>query len=65
VSVLLDDTKPYQNAAATWQRGTNIFFHGKTLLPKYLAGSPTNLTKFYSENVTGIGAAHGANGQSG
>jgi hypothetical protein len=36
VSILLDDIKPYQNAAATGQRGTNAFSSWKnTITPKY------------------------------
>jgi hypothetical protein len=36
VSILLDDIKPYQNAAATGQRGTNGFSSWKnTITPKY------------------------------
>ncbi len=68
--------KPYQKAAATGHGGTNDCSTWKyTITPKYAAlgqnkitskvssiGSFTNFTKFYSVNVTGIGATHGANG---
>ena len=81
VLVLLDDIKPYQKAAATGHGGTNDYSTWKyTITPKYAAlkqgqnkitskvsciGSSTNITKFYSVNVTGIGATHDVNGQNG
>lgn len=80
VLVLLDDIKPYQKAAATGQGGTNDYSTWKyTITPNYAAlnqgenkitskvccmGNFTNFTKFYSVNITGIGATYSVNGQS-
>lgn len=79
VLVLLDDIKPYQKAAATGHGGTNDYSTWKyTITPKYAAlnqgenkitskvsciGNFTNFTKFYSVNITGIGATHSVNGE--
>jgi hypothetical protein len=70
VSVLLNDVKPYQKTVATGHGGTGDYsmWH-YNITPKYApikhgqnkitakiscAASPSNLTKFYSVNVTGI-----------
>jgi hypothetical protein len=70
VSVLLNDVKPYQKTVATGPGGTADYsiWHYE-ITPKYApikhgqnkitakiscAASPSNLTKFYSVNVTGI-----------
>lgn len=81
VSVILNGLKPYQRVVAMGHNGTNDYSAWKyTMTPKYASikqgqnkitakisclASPSNQTKFYSVNVTGIGIAHSANGQNG
>ena len=81
VSVLLNDVKPYQKAVATGHGGTTDYSAWRyTITPNYAAvkqgqnkitakiscaANPTNLTKFSSLNVTGIGVSHSVNGQNG
>jgi len=81
VSVLLNDVKPYQNAVATGHGGTTDYSAWRyAITPNYAAikqgqnkitakiscaANPTNLTKFNSVNVTGIGVSHIVNGQNG
>jgi hypothetical protein len=81
VSVLLNAVKPYQNAVATGHGGTTDYSTWRyDITPNYAAikqgqnkitakiscaANPTNLTKFNSLNVTGIGTPHSVNGQNG
>ena len=81
VSVLLNDAKPYQKAVATGHGGTTNYSAWRyAITPNYAAikqgqnkitakitcaANPTNLTKFNSLNVTGIGVFHSVNGQNG
>ena len=81
VSVLLNAVKPYQKAVATGHGGTTDYSSWRYVItPSYAAikqgqnkitgkisctASPTNLTKFNSLNVTGIGTPHSVNGQNG
>jgi hypothetical protein len=81
VSVLLNEVKPYQKAVATGHGGTNDYSTWRyAITPNYAAikqgqnkitakiscaANPTNLTKFNSLNVTGIGTSHSVNGQNG
>jgi hypothetical protein len=81
IYVIVNGIKPYQRAAAIGHGGSNDYSSWKyTITPKYASiknglnkitakisclASPTNLTKFYSVNVTGVGVIHGANGQNG
>jgi hypothetical protein len=70
VSVLLNNVKPYQKTVATGSGGTSDYStwyyeitpkyahikHGQNKITAKIscAASPSNLTKFYSVNVTGI-----------
>jgi hypothetical protein len=81
VSVLSNAVKPYQKAVATGHGGTNDYSTWRYgITPNYAAikqgqnkitakiscaANPTNLTKFNSLNVTGIGTPHSVNGQNG
>jgi uncharacterized membrane protein YgcG len=81
VSVLLNAVKPYQKAVATGHGGTTDYSTWRYgITPNYAAikqgqnkitakiscpANPTNLTKFNSLNVTGIGTPHSVNGQNG
>jgi len=81
VSVLLNSVRPYQKAVATGHGGTTDFSTWRySITPNYAiikqgqnkitakiscAANPTNLTKFNSLNVTGIGSSHSVNGQNG
>jgi hypothetical protein len=81
VSVLLNEVKPYQKAVATghgrttdystWQYGITTNYaaikqgQNKITAKISCAANPTNLTKFNSLNVTGIGTPHSVNGQNG
>jgi hypothetical protein len=81
VLVLLDEVKPYQKAVATGHSGTTDYSTWQYgITPNYAAikqgqnkitakiscaANPTNLTKFNSLNVTGIGTPHSVNGQNG
>src|SRR6266487_734240 len=81
VSVSLNAVKPYQKAVATghggssdystWRYGITANYaaikqgQNKITAKISCAASPTNLTKFNSLNVTGIGRAHIVNGQNG
>ncbi len=81
VSVLLNDVKPYQKAVATGHGGTTDYSTWRYgITPNYAAvkqgqnkitakiscaANPTNLTKFNSLNVTGIGTPHSVNGKNG
>jgi len=81
VSVLLNAVKPYQKAIATGHGGTTEYSTWQYgITPNYAAikqgqnkitakiscaANPTNLTKFNSLNVTGIGTPHSVNGQNG
>ncbi|MDQ6866715.1 MAG: hypothetical protein M3044_23200 [Thermoproteota archaeon] len=81
VSVLLNEVKPYQKAVATGHGGTNDYStwryaitsnyaaikqgQNKITAKISCAANPTNLTKFNSLNVTGIGTSHSVNGQNG
>jgi hypothetical protein len=81
VSVLLNAVEPYQKAVATGHGGTTDYSTWRySITPNYAAvkqgqnkitskiscaANPTNLTKFNSLNVTGIGISHSVNGQNG
>jgi hypothetical protein len=81
VSVLLNEVKPYQKVVATGHGGTTDYSTWQYgITPNYAAikqgqnkitakiscaANPTNLTKFNSLNVTGIGTSHSVNGQNG
>jgi hypothetical protein len=81
VSVSLNGVKPYQKAVATGHGGTSDYStwrygitanyaaikqgQNKITAKISCAASPTNLTKFNSLNVTGIGTPHTVNGQNG
>ena len=81
VSVLLNDVKPYQKAVATGHGGTTDYStwrygitsnyapvkqgQNKITAKISCAANPTNLTKFNSLNVTGIGTPHSVNGKNG
>ena len=81
VSVLLNAVKPYQKAVATGRGGTTDYstwrygitanyaaiMQGQNKITAKIscAANPTNLTKFNSLNVTGIGTPHSVNGQNG
>jgi hypothetical protein len=81
VSVLLNAIKPYQKAVATGHGGTTDYstwrygitsnyaaiMQGQNKITAKIscAANPTNLTKFNSLNVTGIGTPHSVNGQNG
>jgi len=84
VSVLLNSVKPYQQAAATGHNGTADYSSWRyTITPNYAvikegqnkitakiscASNPTNLTKYSSLNVTGVGLGNAplvVNGQNG
>jgi hypothetical protein len=81
VSVVLNDVKPYQKAVATGHGGTTDYSAWRyAITPNYAAikqgqnkitakiscaKNPSNLTKFNSLNVTGIGVSHSVNGQNG
>ena len=81
VSVLLNVVKPYQKAVATGHGGISDYSTWRYgITPNYAAikqgqnkitakiscaANPTNLTKFNSLNVTGIGTPHSLNGQNG
>jgi hypothetical protein len=81
VSVVLNDVKPYQKAVATGHGGTTDYSAWRyAITPNYAAikqgqnkitakiscaANPSNLTKFNSLNLTGIGVSHSVNGQNG
>jgi hypothetical protein len=81
VSVSLNAVKPYQKAVATGHAGTSDYStwrygitanyaaikQGQNKISAKIScsASPTNLTKFNSLNVTGIGTPHIINGQNG
>jgi hypothetical protein len=82
VSIIVNGLKLYQRAVAIGHSGTNDYSAWKyTITPKYASvkqgqnkitakisclSSPTNLTRFYSVNVTGVARViHGLNGLNG
>jgi hypothetical protein len=81
VSVILNDVKPYQKAVATGHGRTTDYSAWRYVITSdyaaikqgqnkitakiSCAANPTNLTKFSSLNVTGIGVSHIVNGQNG